>query len=214
MDGIAVLAGTPVDTKMGLARLAEAGMAGEPFPLAEDPRAQTAFQHSAPEKRTAAVRSVLERARAGGCGRAFVYCNSLSAAVDFGALAEETGLRIVTPMDAYRALAGRYRRLAVIAANGQGLSGIEGTLYAANPGLDLLGAALLPVVVAIEAGTPPEELVERFRLAELAEWFRRCGMEALALGCTHFPCFRSALAARTALPLLDPAEEMLRRIAE
>ena len=60
---------------------------------------------------------MLERARAAGCRRAFVYCNSLSGAVDFRPLAAETGMRIVTPLDVYRRLAPRYGTLAVIAAN-------------------------------------------------------------------------------------------------
>ena len=46
----------------------------------------------------------------------------------------------------------------------------------------------------------PEEVVERFALGELAQWFHRCGMEALVLGCTHFPYFQEALAKRTELP--------------
>lgn len=73
---------------------------------------------------------------------------------------------------------------------------------------------MLPAVESIEAGVPPEELVERHHLPELAEWFRRCGMEALVLGCTHFPYFKEALAARTSLPLIDPAEEMVRKLNE
>ncbi|MFR3921127.1 MAG: aspartate/glutamate racemase family protein [Dysosmobacter welbionis] len=118
-------------------------------------------------------------------------------------------MRIVTPLDVYRRLALRYRALGVIAANAQGLSGIEKVLLEANPALDLLGACALPVVLAVEAGMPPEELVERYRLAALAAWFADGGMEALVLGCTHFPYFKEALAARTRLPLVDPAE-MLR----
>ena len=77
-------------------------------------------------------------------------------------------------------------------------------------GTELLGACLLPVVVDIESGLPPAELVERHRLGMLAEWFRACGMEALVLGCTHFPYFQTALAERTSLPLINPAEEMVR----
>lgn len=209
-EPIAVLAGTPVDARMGVECLAAAGLGGLAFPLAEDPRRQTAFQISSPAEKTAAVRAVLDAAMALGCRRVFVYCNSLSGAVAFPPLAEETGLHIVTPLDVYRLLAPRYRRLGVIAANAQGLAGIERTLLAANPVLDLLGSGLLPVVLSIEAGEAPEALVERHRLAELAAWFRDCGMEALVLGCTHFPYFKAALAARTDLPLLDPAEEMIR----
>ena len=99
--------------------------------------------------------------------------------------------------------------LAFIAANAQGLAGIERVLLDANPGLDTLSTAALPVVLAIEAGLPPEELVQRHRLAELADWFADCGMEALLLGCTHFPYFKEALARRTSLPLIDPAAKML-----
>ena len=211
---IAVLAGTPVDTQMGVDCLARAGLAGLAFPMASDPRRQTAFQISSQAEKTAAVRAVLETAKGRGCEKVFVYCNSLSGSVDFTPLAVETGMTIVTPLDIYRELAPKYRRLGLIAANAQGLAGIERTLFAANPALDLLGACMLPVVLPIEAGQPPEELVERHRLPELAEWFRLCGMEALVLGCTHFPYFKNALAKRTSLPLIDPAEEMVQKIME
>lgn len=209
---IAVLAGTPVDTQMGVDCLAKAGLAGLAFPMAQDPRQQTAFQISSREEKSAAVGAVLSKARSRGCQKAFVYCNSLSGAVDFSPMAVETGMTIVTPLDVYRDLAPRYRRLGLIAANAQGLAGIERTLFAANPELDLLGACMLPAVESIEAGQPPEMLVVQHHLPELAEWFRLCGMEALVLGCTHFPYFKEALAKRTSLPLIDPAEEMVHRI--
>ena len=213
-EQIAVLAGTPVDTQMGVECLEKAGLTGLAFPMASDPRQQTAFQISSPAEKTAAVRAVLEQAQAQGCEKAFVYCNSLSSSVDFSPLAADTGMTIVTPLGVYRELAPRYRRLGLIAANAQGLAGIERTLFAANPALDLLGACMLPVVLAIEQGEDPDQLVEHHHLAELANWFAACGMEALLLGCTHFPYFKDALARRTSLPLIDPAEEMVRRIME
>ena len=147
---IAVLAGTPVDTQMGVEYLAKAGLTGLAFPMASDPRRQTAFQISSQAEKTAAVRAVLETAKGRGCEKVFVYCNSLSGSVDFTPLAVETGMTIVTPLDIYRELAPKYRRLGLIAANAQGLAGIERTLFAANPALDLLGACMLPVVLAIE----------------------------------------------------------------
>ena len=208
-EQIAVLAGTPVDTQMGVECLAKAGLTALAFPMASDPRRQTAFQISPQTEKTAAVRAVLEQAQAQGCEKAFVYCNSLSASVDFPALSRETGMKIVTPLDVYRSLAPRYRRLAFIAANAQGLAGIERVLLAANPALDTLSAAALTVVLAIEQGEDPDQLVEHHHLAELANWFAACGMEALLLGCTHFPYFKEALARRTSLPLIDPAREML-----
>lgn len=209
MEPIAVLAGTPVDTQMGVDVLSAAGLSGAPFPISPDPREQTAFQISSPAEKHRTALAILNRAQAQGCRKAFVYCNSLSASVDFDALARETGMRIVTPLQVYRTLAPQYRSLAFIAANAQGLAGIERVLLDANPGLDTLSTAALPVVLAIEAGLPPEELVQRHRLAELSDWFADCGMEALLLGCTHFPYFKEALARRTSLPLIDPAAKML-----
>lgn len=211
-EPIAVLAGTPVDTQMGVDVLAAVGLTGLAFPLAETPRQQTAFQISSSAEKNTKTLAVLREAMAQGCRKAFVYCNSLSASVDFFLLAQETGMRIVTPLEVYQALAPQYRSLGLIAANAQGLAGIERTLYQANPELDLLGACLLPVVLSIEAGEEPTQLVEHHRLSELVSWFQQCGMEALVLGCTHFPYFKEALAARTSLPLIDPAEEMIKRI--
>ena len=80
----------------------------------------------------------------------------------------------------------------------------------ANPALTLRSTGLLPVVLSIEAGEPPEELVARHRLPELCAWYESVGAEALVLGCTHFPYFKEVLARQIRLPILDPAEEMLR----
>ena len=212
-ERVAVLAGTPADSRMGVRLLAAHGMAGMSFPLAEDPRRQTALQLMPPEVRQRAVQAALDDAIQQGLRRVLVYCNSLASVVDFPTLARETGVQIVTPLEIYQTLAPHYRRLGVLAANAQGLAGIERTLYAANSELELLGSCILPGVEAVEAGETPEELVERLRLPELARWFHQCGMEALLLGCTHFPYFKTELAERTSLPLLDPSEEMVHRLA-
>ena len=145
-----------------------------------------------------------------GCGSAFIYCNSLSGSADFPALSRELGLRIVTPMDAYGKIARQYRRLAVIAYNGQALAGIDTAMVRANPGIILLPAGTPTVTLDIEQGLDPDEIIRRSHIDALARWFNACGCEALVLGCTHFPYVADALRAYTDLPLLDPAEEMLR----
>ena len=149
-----------------------------------------------------------------GCRRALVYCNSLSSSVDFPALAEETGMYIVTPLQVYRSLPARYHRLGIIAANAPGLSGIEQTLYREDPSLELLSVSLLPLVLSIETAAPPETLVQQYHLVELAQWFLSCGMEAMVLGCTHFPYVKQVLQEQTTLPLIDPADEMIRLLLQ
>ena len=87
MEPIAVLAGTPVDTRMGVDVLSAAGLSGAPFPISPDPREQTAFQISSPAEKHRTALDILNKAQAEGCRKAFVYCTSLSASVDFDALA-------------------------------------------------------------------------------------------------------------------------------
>ncbi|MCI2058495.1 MAG: aspartate/glutamate racemase family protein [Oscillibacter sp.] len=212
-EKIAVLAGTPVDTRMGMDCLRRAGLDGAAFPVGQNPVEQTAFQVSDTAEKTALVRGILERAARQGCTRAMIYCNSLSGAVDFPPLARATGLRIVTPLDVYRDLAARFRALGVLSANAQGLAGIERTLVRADSRIRIYGACCLGAVLAVEAEEAPSALVERLGLGALADWMAACGAEALVLGCTHFPYFRAALAAKTALPLLDPADGMLELLA-
>lgn len=206
---IAVLAGTPVDTQMGVDVLTAAGLNGVAYPLSANPREQTMFQVSTPEAKYQFTLELLKRTMDEGCTKAFVYCNSLSSAVDFHALADETGMKIVTPLDVYVSLAPKYKNLAFIAANAQGLAGIERTLMNSNPQLTTLSAGILPTVFAIETGMDPVELIRQEHLVELTEWFASCGMEALLLGCTHFPYFKKELAERVSLPLIDPADEMV-----
>ena len=46
MEPIAVLAGTPVDTRMGVDVLSAAGLSGASFPISPDPREQTAVSYT------------------------------------------------------------------------------------------------------------------------------------------------------------------------
>ena len=212
---ILVMAGTPVDTQMGAEVLEARGLRPLLCPVSENPRQQTAFQISSDGEKRRAVTALLRNAqRESGCKQALIYCNSLSGAVDFAPIARETGLHIVTPLDVYRLLAPRYASLAVIAANAQGCAGIERVMLQSNPSLTLRTAGLLPAVLSIEAGEEPAALVESHRLPELCAWYQALGAEALVLGCTHFPYFKAALADRITLPILDPAEEMLRLLLE
>lgn len=211
MKPIVVMAGTPVDTQMGMDCLSSHGLKGVFCPVSKDPNQQMAFQISSQAEKIQAVTTLLRKCqREQGCEKAFIYCNSLSGAVDFGPIAQETGMKIVTPLDVYRLLAPQYRSLAVIAANAQGCAGIERTMLNANPALTMRSTGLLPVVLSIEHGEDPAALVERHRLPELTAWYQALGAEALILGCTHFPYFKEALADRVTLPIIDPAEEMIR----
>ena len=206
---VAVFAGTPVDTQMGADVLTAHGIVPLMYPVSSDPREQNYFQVLSLEEKHKVLRGLLTDAMAHGCESAFIYCNSLSGSVYFPALAEELGLKIVTPMDVYGALAVRYSKLAIIAANSQALAAQHGVMTRANPRILTMCADLLPVVLDIEARYTPEEIVRRNHLDTLMTYFEQIECEALLLGCTHFPYIKDALSACFSRPIIDPAEEMI-----
>ena len=206
---VAVIAGTGVDTEMGVGVLAAKGLAALSFPVSQEAREQTLLQIMPAEQKKEKIRAILREIKSQGVEKVFVYCNSLSGAVPMPELAVEEDMKIVTPLDGYALIAARYKRLAVLAANCQGLAGIERTILQVNPQADVFSAAALPLVLAVEDGMEPNKLVESFFLAKLMDYFAANGAEAVILGCTHFPYFREALAKKTTLDLIDPADIML-----
>lgn len=207
---VAVLAGTPVDTEMGAEVLRRHGLEPLCCPVSRYPLEQAAFQVRPAEEKRAVLTRMLLSAMEQGCESAFIYCNSLAGAADFPSIEAELGIRIVTPMSAYGIYARDYSRLAVVAYNGQALAGIDTAMVSVNPGLMLFPAGTPEVTLDIEAGMDPDDIIRRNRLDALIQYFEACGCEALVLGCTHFPYLSRALRAYTRLPLLDPAEKMVR----
>lgn len=205
---IAVVAGTPVDTRMGADLMRAKGAEALGFPVSRTPEEQTVFQTGAQTVREAVVGAIFDEIRAQGLERVLLYCNSLSSTIDAHALADARGLRVWTPMDVYGEIAKQYRRVGVLAANCQGAAGVERAMVNASPETVVLGAANLALVQGVEAGRPPEELAEACGLTEALGFFERNGAQAVVLGCTHFPYVKEALERRTALPVLDPADRL------
>ncbi|MFR7894411.1 MAG: hypothetical protein ACLU38_10450 [Dysosmobacter sp.] len=212
MKPIIVMAGTPVDTQMGMDCLSTQGLPGVFCPISEDPNQQTAFQISSTEEKIDTVVSLLCAAQwEHGCEKAFIYCNSLSGALDFQFVARETGLKIVTPLDVYRLLApqislsGRDRR------QRSGHRRNRADPAQCQPGPDPALYRTSACGVGDRGRRGPRYAGETETVSpELVNWYQALGAEALVLGCTHFPYFKEALLRQITLPVIDPAEEMLR----
>ncbi|WP_261664245.1 aspartate/glutamate racemase family protein [Deinococcus sp. Marseille-Q6407] len=211
---VAVIGGSPQDTRLGAEILRPQGVRLLERPISDSPRSQTRFQNADPAARQDHMRGVLREVQQQGAQGVYVYCNSLSGSTDLPSLSRELALPLVTPLHAYREWAGEYRALGVMAANASGHAGIERTLLEANPQLRLTQFGSLDLADAVEEGRPPEEIVRDFHLAELTMLLSQLGAQAIVLGCTHFPAFRSALAPLSPVPLLDPANEMWRQLAQ
>lgn len=201
---IAVMAGTPIDSKLGESLLNSYGYNDIVLvPISNNPVEQTTFQSLNDSEREKIIVEIIEQLKEKNCEVIFVYCNSLSSVVDFDRLAIEHNIKIVTPMQMYRNLGLEYKYLAVMAANSHGLTGVENNLYVSNPSLRVLGLSMLELVKAIEEENSPEEIVKDFNFEVLFNYLEQTKVEAVVLGCTHFPYIKKELEKITNLPIID-----------
>lgn len=201
---IAVMAGTPIDSKLGESLLNSYGYNDIVLvPISNNPVEQTTFQSLNDSEREKIIVEIIEQLKEKNCEVIFVYCNSLSSVVDFDRLSIEHNIKIVTPMQMYRNLGLEYKYLAVMAANSHGLTGVENNLYVSNPSLRVLGLSMLELVKAIEEENCPEEIVKDFNFEVLFKYLEQTKVEAVVLGCTHFPYIKKELEKITNLPIID-----------
>ncbi len=207
---VAVIAGTPVDTQMGMDYLHQKDPSLETLycPLAGNPRECHLFQISGENEKEERIKELYHCAIDKGAERFFVYCNSLASSVDFESISEQLSVFTVTPMDAYGVIAEKYDTIGVLAANNQSTKGIEDRFTAANPKGYVIGLGDLKLTEAVEHGMAPSKIAEHFDLASVCRFFMAGGCEAIVLGCTHFPWFRNEISALTELPVIDPADIM------
>lgn len=211
---VGVIAGTPVDTRMGVDFMESKGISAAGYPVSATPEEQSALQILSPQKLTEKVREVLREIKGRGIDTVMVYCNSMSAAVDMEKLALEEEMKIITPFTAYRRIAAECSLVGLMAANNQSAAGIERVLQRVNPKCDVLGIGALPLVVEIEKGTAPNEIVEKFSLKNIMEFFTANRVGVIILGCTHFPYLHRELEKLTDRRIVDPAELMYESILD
>ena len=222
---VAVLAGTPVDTAMGVGYIKNKNSENEgqcllPLiePVSESCDSQIRFQYSDEDQKRAVMDNIFDAAIEEGANDFFIYCNSLSASFDFDtyavrkSLEADKDIRVYTPLQVYRALGESYERIGVMAANNLSAYAIEEALMTTNPEVYVIGTGNMAIVRAIEDGLTPDEIVRNCGLAELLRYMEECGVEAVVLGCTHFPYLKEELEKLTDLPLIDPADRMFERL--
>lgn len=212
---IAVMAGTPVDTEFGLKLLNKNGYSNVvAIAISENPTQQTIFQTSSVETKKKILEEHILRLKKEDCKVLIVYCNSLSASFDFSYLEKKYEIRIVTPLDIYRELALTYKKVAMLAANAQGLAGIEKVMVDVNSNLQTIGITLLEMVKAIENGVSPKKIAEDFNFRELAAYVSVSKVDVLILGCTHFPYIEEELSKYMDIEILNPAKKIIEKIGE
>lgn len=208
-EKIACIAGTPIDTKMGVDKLIEQGFDAMALPSSKNPTEEMLFQISSTENKLNKMRQILDTIKKEGINKVLVYCNSLSSAVDFDYLSKEKEIKIITPFDVYKKEATNYKSIAVISANAVATSNIERVMLNYNKDLHIVSVANLQLVWSIENGLSAKKIIEKHKLKELCDWFKDNGSEALLLGCTHFPYLYTELQKVSKISILDPTKKMI-----
>ena len=222
---VAVIAGTPVDTRMGVDYIEKKNTDTgshicEPvyLPAAGSCDEQVKFQYSSDYDKRAHMDEIFDAAIADGVRDFFIYCNSLSGAFDFDSYEAEKNaelkIHIYTPLQIYRNLGKEYSRVGVMAANNLSAHAIEAALMSTNPDIYVIGTGNMSVVRAIEEGRPPQDIVRSLGLAAMLDYMQASGAEAIILGCTHFPYLKEDLSELTGLPLIDPADLMFSKLLQ
>ena len=206
---IGVIAGTPVDTQMGVDYVVSKGFDAIGFACSPSAPEQNEMQILHKEELLQiAIDGCLDMVSKGAKG-IFVNCNSLSGSINIEKLKAEVPVCVVTPLDIYKLCAKKYGRLAVIASNGQSLAGIERTILGANPDCTVFGAGLIPLVVAIETAAPSKEIYDNLKIRQLTDSFVAIGCDALVLGCTHYPYIEKEIKENISVEVINPSDSML-----
>ncbi|WMJ79246.1 Asp/Glu/hydantoin racemase [Clostridium sp. MB40-C1] len=209
---VGVIAGTPIDTEMGVKFLKSKGIDAYAYPVSSCSQEQSELQILSPTELTDKIRVIIRKIKYEKINKVMVYCNSLSAAVDMDKLSIEENIKIITPLHVYKNIASKYKNIGVITANNKSAAGIENIVQNVNSECNVIGIGILPVVIDIENGVSPQKIVEKFSLKNIIEFYNSIQVDTLILGCTHLPYIYEELKKLASVPILDPAEDMYEMI--
>lgn len=214
---VAVFAGTWIDTQMGADLLEGQGYQVFTYPMAQNPKEQTQLQYYSKDELEGQVASKIQEAKKHGIQAVFIYCNSLSSAIDCEKLARKTSLPIITPLKSYQSLPEGSKNVAILAANGISAFKIDQIVRNYHPAIQTQTFGHLRLVELIEKQLPAQEIVSRLNLKGWLHYLENIGskeqkIDYIILACTHFPYIKHALAKHTTIPFIDPTADMLNEL--
>lgn len=214
---VGVFAGTKVDTQMGVDLLESRGFETLGYPLAENPVEQTKLQYFSKSELENLVEEKALDAISKGAEKIFIYCNSLSSAIDYWEIEKNIGVEIITPLETYKNLPKDLKNVAILAANGISAFKLDQIITRSSPDINTISYGNLSIVQSIEEKTEPKEIVRLLNLKGLIEYLEgiedeRYKVDSIILGCTHFPYLKEEIEKLTNLKIIDPAEDMINKL--
>ncbi|UTC61933.1 aspartate/glutamate racemase family protein [Treponema sp. OMZ 788] len=213
----AVFAGTTVDTRMGVELLKSHGIEAFAVPMSSNCDEQSNLQYFSQEALEELFIVKSKEAISNGADFIVIYCNSLSAAVDYEKIRRILNIEIFSPLDTYKKLPKDCKNIAILAANGLSAYTIDRIIQSYNQDKNTIPIGNISIVRLIEEGLSPDKIVELLNLKGFLSYLEKIEIEeykidSLILGCTHFPYIQMELEKHTSIRIIDPANKMLETI--
>ncbi len=209
---IAVVAGTLMDTEMGVSLLQKRRFSTVACPISRTPSEQNELQFLSQEELFQTVLKTINIAKKQAIDAVFIYCNSLSSAIDLEKLKEKIDLIVISPFDAYQKIAKQYSDIILLAANSIATQKIELFLKKVNINIEILSLGYLHLVNSIEKFQKKEEIIKASALVELFQFLNALPKNknrVVLLGCTHFPYLKEELQKISRHLIVDPSDIMV-----
>ena len=213
MNKIAVIAGTPIDTKFGeqfLKRITNNKVLH--YAVSKTPDEQNIMQLNNPKKLFSICLNKCLEFKTKGVKQVVIYCNSLSSAIDIEKLKEKTEIEIITPLDVYRKISNKYKNILIIAANSVGTILPEKIIRERNKRINITTLGYLSLVNQIEMKLPPSTIFHSSGLNKILEFAKETNIDLILLACTHFPYISNILRQNSGIDVLDLDNEMKKLI--
>lgn len=207
---IGVIADTITDTNMGKKYFENNGYVVISKPVKETSPECLKFFKEKLSVREAYITELINEIKMKEAKAICIYANSVCAYVDFDKLSKENDIFIITPFHAYQKIGEQYKKPLVFAVTSGALTGIEESIWKVNPNADVRGIYNLDIAVQIEAGVSPKKIIEDTGLEELVNFAYKSGSDCIILGCTHFPYLKTELQNLSKIPVIDPADIILK----
>lgn len=199
----AVIAGTLIDTALGVTYLNRLGFDCLSYAAGRDPKEQSFLQNNHPDLlQQACLRNAQDMARA-GAKFVLIYCNSLSASLNLDEFKAQLPIPVVTPMDVYQSIAMCFQRFAIVAANAVGLLGADAAIRRRNPRAVTFGYHDIEIVRRIEQQCPAATIIKDSGLVDFLSMAKEQNVDLVLLACTHYPYLTPEIQALCAMPVMD-----------
>lgn len=215
---VAIFAGTPKDTDLGYEIIEKNGFIGKKFPLSNSPKEQSKLQYYSKELLEEKFLFFADEALKWGADKFFIYCNSLSSALDFKKLSKKLDIEIITPFDVYEKFSKKYKNIFIMTANAIA-SYKEDAALNRDSERNIISMGNLSIVEKIEKDIPAEEIIDSLNLSGLFSYINgikdeKYKIQAIILGCTHFPYLKEELEKLTDIEIIDPGIEMVKLLGK